>query len=463
MARAVVGVAVIAAVSATVAPAAHAAPPAPSFGPQIDAYAANDPQRTCDPTPKPGVVDIKNLLVSTYGRPSSGISRECGKPGNSEHKEGRALDYPFNAFDAGQRAQGDDLVNWLLATDQYGNQHALLRRMGIMYIIWNRQIWSTSTLSWKPYNGASAHTDHVHLSFSWSGALQKTSWWSPLKPIDRSEGDITGDGYADLTTVTAEGRLAVFGNGILVPGNNGVPFHGVMWQTDNTNWNQDAVSITTADVTGDRFADFLVLTNTGKLQIYGNGFLLNPDQSPFTGVWRQYDNWSGYRKIAAGDINQDGFADLAAVTSSGKLEVFLNTKQVGDGQSPFSGPLKVYESGWGTDVIDIALGDVTGDGYADLAAIRTDGSLQVYGNGILLPGRENTPFWDVSWQVVSGWNTVYDISLSDITGDGFADLTAITTGGELQVYGNVIGHTKTDYYTGAHWRYPTWSGVHHVA
>ncbi|MBW4717285.1 FG-GAP-like repeat-containing protein [Saccharothrix obliqua] len=286
---------------------------------------------------------------------------------------------------------------------------------------------------------------------------------TPPTPRDRSEGDITGDGYADLTTVTAEGRLAVFGNGILVPGNNGVPYHGVSWQTDNTNWSQDAKSITTADVTGDRFADFLVLTSSGALQIYGNQSLINADHAPFTGVWRQYDNWSGYRKIAAGDINQDGFADLAAVTTSGKLEVFLNTKQVGDGQSPFSGPLKVYESGWGADVIDIALGDVTGDGYADLAAIRANGTLEVYGNGILLPGRGDTPFWDVTWQVTSGWNTVHDISLSDVTGDGFADLTAITSSGELQVYGNVIGHTKTDYYTGAHWRYPTWSGVHHVA
>ncbi|MBP2477502.1 hypothetical protein JOF53_006374 [Crossiella equi] len=30
------------------------------------------------------------------------------------------------------------------------------------------------------------------------------------------------------------------------------------------------------------------------------------------------------------------------------------------------------------------------------------------------------------------------------------------------VHGNVIGHTKKDFYTGAHWRYPNRGGVKHV-
>jgi len=50
----------------TAAPAA-AAPATPAFGPAIDGYAAYDPQDTCDPTDKPGVVSFKNLLAETYG------------------------------------------------------------------------------------------------------------------------------------------------------------------------------------------------------------------------------------------------------------------------------------------------------------------------------------------------------------------------------------------------------------
>ena len=42
-------------------PLALAAPATPSFGSAIDAYAAYDGQRTCDPTAKPGVIDVRDL------------------------------------------------------------------------------------------------------------------------------------------------------------------------------------------------------------------------------------------------------------------------------------------------------------------------------------------------------------------------------------------------------------------
>jgi hypothetical protein len=36
-------------------------------------------------------------------------------------------------------------------------------RLGVLYVIWFRQIWLPAT-GWKAYHGASAHTDHVHVS-----------------------------------------------------------------------------------------------------------------------------------------------------------------------------------------------------------------------------------------------------------------------------------------------------------
>jgi hypothetical protein len=157
-------------------------PPFPDFGHAIDPYADYGGQDTCDPTFKPGVVEFADLLESIYGRSNLGMVRDCGVGAQSEHKEGRALDYPFNAFDSAQFVQARDLLNWLFATDRYGNPHALARRLGIMYIVWNRRIWRSyrPSLGWLPYSGTNPHTDHIHFSFSWAGAQRQTTWWTDI-------------------------------------------------------------------------------------------------------------------------------------------------------------------------------------------------------------------------------------------------------------------------------------------
>jgi hypothetical protein len=163
------------------------APTAPDFGPGIDPYAAYEPQRDCDPTAKPGVVDFRDLVLAAYpGTQNLGISRACGSGGQSEHKEGRAWDWGVNVN--GQEPMADDLIKWLHATDRHGNPHALARRFGIMYMIWNRRIWmaNRADAGWQPYRGSNPHTDHIHFSFSWAGARKETSWWtSPPQSVAR--------------------------------------------------------------------------------------------------------------------------------------------------------------------------------------------------------------------------------------------------------------------------------------
>ncbi len=75
-------------------------------------------------------------------------------------------------------------LTWLLKTDKYGNKHANARRLGIMYLIWNDKIWSSSQAAdgWREYNGSNPHTDHIHFSLSWAGAHQETSWWQWEEP-----------------------------------------------------------------------------------------------------------------------------------------------------------------------------------------------------------------------------------------------------------------------------------------
>jgi len=170
---------------ATLATPASAALPTPAFDSKIDAYADYEGQSTCDPSPKPGAEAFRDVLKAEYKRGGDIISRDCGAGGQSEHKEGRALDYWFKATDPAQKTQATELLDWLLATDEHGNTHARARRLGVMYIIWNHEIWQSYAASegWQPYTGASPHTDHIHFSFSWAGARKQTTWWTAAQPV----------------------------------------------------------------------------------------------------------------------------------------------------------------------------------------------------------------------------------------------------------------------------------------
>ncbi|TAL14599.1 MAG: hypothetical protein EPN99_14120 [Frankiales bacterium] len=164
---------------------APAAPRPGGFAPPsvdgIDPYAAYDPQRACDPVAKPGTVALRDLLLGTHpGTRSLGISRTCTARGTSEHKEGRAVDWGVRVDRPRERAAAEGVLQQLLATDSAGHRHALARRLGVMYLIWDRQIWSSYSAErgWRAYGGANAHTDHVHISLSWDGAMGRTSYWS---------------------------------------------------------------------------------------------------------------------------------------------------------------------------------------------------------------------------------------------------------------------------------------------
>jgi peptidoglycan DL-endopeptidase CwlO len=80
--------------------------------------------------------------------------------GPFEHPKGRACDWSLqrSGFAAWHnrdtREYGNNLMAFLVRNAD---------RLGVLYVIWNRQIWFPAT-GWKSYSGPSAHTDHVHVS-----------------------------------------------------------------------------------------------------------------------------------------------------------------------------------------------------------------------------------------------------------------------------------------------------------
>ena len=95
-------------------------------------------------------------------------------------------------MDATKKADPQTVKQFLkdvFATDEEGNTHALARRMGIMYVIWNDHMYSawdrftkddylsSSCQSKAKCSKTLRHRDHVHISLSVPGAKGKTSWY----------------------------------------------------------------------------------------------------------------------------------------------------------------------------------------------------------------------------------------------------------------------------------------------
>jgi hypothetical protein len=161
---------------------ATAGPAAPLAAPQtVDDFSPYLPQVSCDPGAKPGTSAFAALVLGHYrtGR-SGGIARACTVGSASEHKEGRAWDWMLNASVPAEKAAAATFLDWLTAAGPDGRPGYNARRLGVMYVIWDGRIWSSygSTKAWRAYTGASPHRDHVHVSLSWAGAMQRTSWWT---------------------------------------------------------------------------------------------------------------------------------------------------------------------------------------------------------------------------------------------------------------------------------------------
>jgi peptidoglycan hydrolase-like protein with peptidoglycan-binding domain len=127
------------------------------------------------------------MLLATYGGRDLGITRACDIGALSEHKEGRAFDWGLSAANPAEKAIADQFLTWVLAKGPGGSWGYNARRLGVMYIIWNGKIWSgyRSSDGWRAYTGGESHSDHIHLSLSWDGAMKRTSWWTgKTAPVD---------------------------------------------------------------------------------------------------------------------------------------------------------------------------------------------------------------------------------------------------------------------------------------
>ncbi|MGP3935563.1 FG-GAP-like repeat-containing protein [Nonomuraea sp. KM88] len=236
--------------------------------------------------------------------------------------------------------------------------------------------------------------------------------------------DVSGDGYADLLAVKADGSLHYFPNNF--NSSRQAPYGdsrnvGAGWAT----MKHAAIG----DVNGDGFADILAVKADGTLHYYGNNIKSSPT-APFGNGYQVGSGWAEVKHVAVGDVNGDGFADVLAVKSDGSLQYFGNNFRVSP-RAPFGSGYQVG-SGW-AGMKHVSSADVNGDGFADILAVKSDGSLQYFGNNFRVSPK--APFGN-GYQVGSGWAGMKHVSSADVNGDGFADVLAAKSDGSLQYFGN---------------------------
>ena len=225
--------------------------------------------------------------------------------------------------------------------------------------------------------------------------------------------DLSGDGKADLVAVESQ------------PNGKYRYMLGTSNGSGIGSWSQVMSEMAYAefmdlgDLSGDGKADVLSVENQGNGKFR---FMLGTSNGAGIASWSQVmGEMSGPYFLNLGDFSGDGKADIVSVESEGNGKYrYMLGKSNGTGVASWGSVM----SGMGLPVRS-DLGDLTGDGKADIVSVETEATGS-YNYRLGISSGAGVSNWN---QIVSWMRTPRATAVGDVGGDGKADIVSVESEG----------------------------------